>query len=185
MAPGGPGTCPVAELAGREPLLGGEEDPRYGFPRDHQHAVRKAHADESLRVAEDREELGLFGDRPVLERAGVHAGQAGESVARLEPLREPEGAVLEGDVGHLLEVILLEEVAGRRRRGLERGAGGHDEREDLLRLVEVEAEDAAAEGNAGHFDRVLPSRACIGDLVGGVEMDQGAGQGEELVEVHG
>jgi len=175
----------LAELAGCEPLLRWEENARDGFPREHEHAVRKAHADEPLRVAEDREELGLLGDRPVLERPRVHAGELGESVARFEALGEPRGAVLKGDVGHFLEIILPEEVSGGGRGGLERGPGGHDEREDLLGPVEVPAEDPASEGDAGDFDRLLPFRARIGNFIDGAEIDERAGQRKKLIEVHG
>jgi len=143
------------------------------------------YADEALGVAEDRKELGLLGDRPILERPGVHAGEFGEAEARFEPLGEPGGAIFEGDIGHFLEIVLLEEVSGGRRGGFECGAGGHDEREDLLGLVKVPAEDPAAEGDAGDFDRLLRFGARVGNFVDGPRVNKRAGQGEELVEVYG
>ena len=56
-----------------------------------------------------------------------------DAVARLELRGEPSGRLLEGDVGHLLEVVLLQEIALGGGLPLELRPDRDDVREDLVR----------------------------------------------------
>ena len=81
VVPDGPaaravGAWKVAVAAQEVELAASNPGATAGALRTLEAAVREAHADQPLRVPEDREELRLLGDGPILERPGAHAGAA-------------------------------------------------------------------------------------------------------------
>jgi hypothetical protein len=172
----------VAELAGLEALLGGEKNAGYGLAREHEKAVSQTHSDQAFRVAENQEELLLFGDGPILERAGAHGGEGTEAIALFKLGRKPRGTFLKGKIRHLLEIILLEEVVLGAGGTLEIRANRDNERENLVGRLQVMPQDEAFEGDFRYLDRPLPFRADVGNVKDASRFDESLGKPDKFVE---
>ena len=91
-----------AQLAVDEPGFGLEPYPGYGLDRHHQAALGQAHADAFDGVAEQREQSGLFRDRPILERARIHHGTvAGPVTLDQVAAQSPDGAAQRQFLDHV------------------------------------------------------------------------------------